>query len=271
MIDNFTPLKTSQKKRKTNSLLIIGNLFLVVLIALIGVVYYNKTLITTQQQAAAQGCKSYDNAKDCNAACSPPKSDGQSFSCKWFSASHSCGESSKSCGYPGGGGGTTGSCPAGTTESGQFDHCNNCLALCDCKTSGGANNGTYFCSSNNSLCQTYYPQQCNSGGGGGGGPTPTETPTPTPTGVVLTPTEQPTPTEQLTPTEAPTTTPTPTPTGTPGPTSTPTPTVTGTPPPSATPTSVPQNTATPAPPVSGKPALPFFIVPGIILLGGLLL
>ncbi|MCR4276698.1 MAG: hypothetical protein NUV87_01065 [Candidatus Roizmanbacteria bacterium] len=50
-MDNFTPLKTKNKK-KINKFLVIGNLFLVVLIAVIGFYYYNNTLLTTQQKAA---------------------------------------------------------------------------------------------------------------------------------------------------------------------------------------------------------------------------
>jgi len=50
-MDNFTPLKTKNKKKKANKFLIIGNLLLVIIVAGIGFFYYNNTLITTQQKA----------------------------------------------------------------------------------------------------------------------------------------------------------------------------------------------------------------------------
>ena len=51
-MDNFTPLKT-EKKKKTNKFLIIGNIFLVVTLIFITNFFLKDKLISTQQKAAA--------------------------------------------------------------------------------------------------------------------------------------------------------------------------------------------------------------------------
>lgn len=208
-MENFTPIDLKKLEKKSGKFFLIANILLMFLVVGITGYYLKNKLITKKEKAVGISCKTITNRNDCNAACSPVKPDGKQYSCKWLSEEQKCIESSKECGRDG----ATGSCPPGTTESGVFDHCNNCLALCDCKVDG-QNNGTYFCPQFNNLCPTYYPNQCNVN---------SQTPTPTPTKII---------------TNTPTPTLTPTPTDTPYPTSTVIPTLTS-------PPNQPTNTPTP--------------------------
>ncbi|MEK7597806.1 MAG: hypothetical protein AAB441_04145 [Patescibacteria group bacterium] len=62
-MDNFTPLKTKNKKKKANKFLIIGNLLLVIIVAGIGFFYYNNTLITIRQKAQTVAEKKAEEAR----------------------------------------------------------------------------------------------------------------------------------------------------------------------------------------------------------------
>jgi len=52
----------------------------------------------TKPGAAQRKCRDIDNQKECNASCSPPKSNGKSYACKWLSVQNKCIESGNECG-----------------------------------------------------------------------------------------------------------------------------------------------------------------------------
>jgi hypothetical protein len=219
-MSNFTPL-TDTNKKKINKFFLIANLFLILLISIIGFVYYNQTLQPTKPGAAQRKCSDIDNQTECNASCSPTKSDGKSYACKWLSAQNKCIESGSECGRPPGG---SGRCPPGKKpESDTFDHCNNCKAYCDCVDQVDI----YYCPNYDYICENQNPKQCKKENNPTNTPIPTRTPTPTPTRIVVSNTPTPTPTRIIsnTPTTTPIPTNTPTtppnqPTNTPGPTAT---------------------------------------------------
>jgi len=80
----------------------------------------------------------------------------------------------------------SGRCPSWTTESCQFDHCNNCRAYCDCK-SGSTNIDIYYCPNYDYICENQNPTQCKKENNPTNtpGPTATETPSPSPTEIIL--------------------------------------------------------------------------------------
>ncbi|MFA6390598.1 MAG: hypothetical protein WCX78_02555 [Patescibacteria group bacterium] len=285
-MDNFTPLKPIEKKKKKfNKFLIFGNLFLVILVAAIGIFYYNQKLQTTQQKAYEhQQCSGYGSPSQCDSNCSPYKSNGQSFFCKWSFTQNECKESSDICEAGGGGGGgiiggsgctkIDNKCYNCTVQAGDANHytcsylpINNAGCPNDFQTGevskthlGFQNAGTQqFCFDGGpDVCGSEQidwqggfisrvgPEAC---GGSAGGSTPTPTPTPPGATNTPTPTKTPTPTRTPTPTPTPTGTivPSNTPTVTPTGTLTPTPTGTLTP----TPTNTPGSSATPIPVICG--------------------
>ncbi|MFA6532467.1 MAG: hypothetical protein WCT22_00540 [Patescibacteria group bacterium] len=278
-MDNFTPLKpVEKKKKKLNKFLVFGNLFLVIVIAVAGIIFYNKQLQTTQQKAYEhKQCSDYGSPSECNGNCSPYKNNGQSFFCKWSFTQNECKESSDIC-ESGGGGGVAGGCVkvnekcynCTPPESNDIWHytcdktrpeisqCNDNGKKIGTGTAGAVSQvcfhgGTEDCGSEQiDLCANntaagcfvsrFGPTACT-------GVNPTNTPTPTPT--IPTTTNTPTPTR--TPTPTPTRTPTPTPTRTPTPTVTPTGTLTPTPTGTLTPTptNTPGPSATPIPVICG--------------------
>ena len=80
-MDNFTPLKTKNKKKKANKFLIIGNLLLVIIVAGIGFFYYNKTLITTRQKAGFE-CTDWSDTRKCDAERKEYEEDGRADAAK---------------------------------------------------------------------------------------------------------------------------------------------------------------------------------------------
>jgi hypothetical protein len=278
-MSNFTPL-TNTNKKKINKFFLIANLFLILLISIIGFVYYNQTLQPTKPGAAQRKCSDIDNQTECNASCSPKKSDGKSYACKWLSA-QKCIESGNECGshFPG-----SGTCPSWTTASDKFDHCNNCKAYCDCqsKSTTPTNIDIYYCPNYDYICENQNPKQCKKENNPTNTPIPTRTPTPT--RIVVSNTPTPTPTRIISNTPTTTPIPTNTPTTPPNqPTNTPGPTATNTPIPSPTEIILVANTNTPIPsqptntPIQqmlqtgdARSSLVFTLPIGIILLGLLL-
>jgi hypothetical protein len=101
---NFTPLKNIDRK-KINKFFLIANFLLIFLISIVVLIYYNQILKPTKPGAAQRRCRDIDNQRECNASCSPLKSNGKSYACKWLSAQNKCIESGNECGGSTGGGG----------------------------------------------------------------------------------------------------------------------------------------------------------------------
>lgn len=283
-MENFTPLKPAEKKkRKFNKFLIFGNLFLVILVAAIGIFYYNKTLIPIQQKAnpvwcedvtwdntALGGCQNVCEGTNCclkekqcdisgNGFCGTP-SGNQCDDDQW------CLMDDSTC--PGGGGGGL-TCPNGQPPTCETPEVTTCVRPAACPIPNKILVDRGFCGEDppKITCQTNCT--CDT--------TVTSTPTPTPTLVVTRITTTPIPTICVPITEVacidscgqirqcisdgcggqlccPATSPcpsvTPTPTGIITPSNTPTPTRTPTP----TPTTPPgQPTNTPAPTATNTP------------------
>lgn len=228
-MENFTPLKPiEKKKRKVNKFLIFGNLFLVILVAAIGIFYYNETLLTTQQKAYEhKSCSEYESPSECDNNCSPYKSNGQSFFCNWSYPQDECKESSNICEAGGGGGGGEPTLTPTPTQP-IMSVCNETCSSSDPCFNEEPGPNELVCTDvdggvsrcRNKDCVTSPTCVC-----------PTSTPTPTPTGTIMptvTPTSTPTPTATPTGTVTPSNTPTATPTNTPGPSATPIPVLCGT-------------------------------------------
>lgn len=236
-MDNFTPLKPAEKKKKKfNKFLIFGNLFLIVLVAVIGIVYYNRTLVTTQRKA--------EERLNCNA--DHPKWECIQDGCCWQGADDGCakpgepGYDPKCIPQPGAGQCQTCGEERPKCPNGQPPVCDTskieCVGIAQCQFPRRAARPLTSCGTSEQIKFNCYTDcSCN--------PEPTATPTPpdvtntpTPTDVITntpTPTATPTNTPTATPTSTPTNTPTPTtppgqPTNTPGPTSTPIPVPCGT-------------------------------------------
>lgn len=234
-MDNFTPLKpVEKKKRKFSKFFIFGNLFLVVLVAVIGIFYYNRVLLPTKQKAVEQYYRDERHCKKDEVEEYPTDhwclvksycQDDNNGPGNCHTEELGCESVEEGCRAGGGGGG-----------SGQV--CNqNCLIDSNCISGlSCVDVGDTFKRCRNPVCKDEADCTC--------APTPTPpdvTNTPTPTDVITnTPTPTSTPTNTPTPTS--TLTPTPTPTGTIVPSNTPTATPTATPGPSATPIPVPCGT-----------------------------
>jgi hypothetical protein len=294
-MNNFTPLKPAEKKkRKFNKFLIFGNLFLVILVAAIGFFYYNKTLIPIKQKAnpvwcedvtwdntALGGCQNVCEGTNCclkekqcdisgNGFCNSPDGN-QCDDDQW------CLMDDSTCpGGGGGGGGDLPTCPNGQPPTCETPEVTTCVRLVNCPIPNKILVDRGFCGEDppKITCQTNCT--CETA----------VTPTPTPTPVVTEITMTPTPTicvpiteiacvdscgqtrqcisdgcggELCCPATSPCPSVTPTPTGIIIPSNTPTPTRTPTPThtPTLTPTTPPgQPTNTPAPTATNTPPAP---------------
>jgi hypothetical protein len=306
-MDNFTPLKTG--KKKSNRPLILGNILLLIIVVGVTGFYFKDKLFTNQQKAAGVRCSTLTSKNDCEGACSPTKSNGNSYQCNWRNSSDSCGESESLC-TSNGGPKNPGTCqrvdncvklPNGQTSSAWLFFCPN-MTTTSGFGSGCSENGQLFQNVNqvcfsrtcgteqidfdSNLCgaQSFGSRvatyTCSGTNGGGGGPTDTPTPT-TPTTPSSTPTLTPIPTTTIIPSTTPTATPTPTGVISATPTSTPTSTPTGTPGPTATngPTATPTEiviaklspTAVANLLQTGTIKSFVYLIPGLIMLIGLIL
>ncbi len=63
-MENYTPLKKLNNRKKINKFLVTGNLLLAFLIAVTGFIYYNNTLQTTQQKAGFD-CSDWSDKRKC--------------------------------------------------------------------------------------------------------------------------------------------------------------------------------------------------------------
>ncbi|OQY66752.1 hypothetical protein B6D29_02505, partial [Microgenomates bacterium UTCPR1] len=126
-VKNFTALKTKPKK-KLNKVFLALNIFLMLVVVGITGYYLRERLLTKKEKAYSPyspfpiaKCSEL-SARDCGDYCSPVKSNGLNYYCKW-TGQHGCIESSTPCGSDGRGSAVTCDSVTGPTPNGFPDKC----------------------------------------------------------------------------------------------------------------------------------------------------